>query len=223
MWRRSKPSMLSCRKIDDLSIVRQIEPDKKGQKISDFLIFFSDYGMNSGDYRASDYGKIPGKPATFRLFQKPATFAKMPATFQRLWRISGKILEFPEKSAENRFFRGKIGAKTEKWDIFPIFRKNRGRGRRILGPSIQRQYGRFGGCFPFPGIGVFLGQNVPRGRAAAPAPAGRRINPPQEYRPIKVKTGQAPRAAGPVLIRSPAAWRKKTMKKPGAAAPGYSL
>jgi len=128
--------MPSFRRIDDLSIIRQIEPDKKGQKISDFLMFFSDYGIVFGDYGASDYDPKPWNPATFRLFQKPATFANMPATFQRLWQNPGKILEFPEKSAENRFFRGKIGAKTKKWDIFPIFGENRGRGRRILGPSI---------------------------------------------------------------------------------------
>jgi hypothetical protein len=60
----------------------------------------------------------------------------MPATFQRLWQIPGKILEFPEKTAENRFFWEKMGQNPGKWDIFPIFGENRGRGRRILGPSI---------------------------------------------------------------------------------------
>lgn len=203
MWRRLKPSMPSFRRIDDLSIIRQIEPDKKGEEISDFLIFFSDYGMVSGDYRASDYGKNPGKPATFRLFQKPATFANMPATFQRLWGIPGKILEFPEKSAENRNFWEKMGQKSEKWGIFPKFPKFRGN----ISPGAGGFWGRFysapGACFgarfPSPGIGVFLGGTFTRGRAAAPAPPAVGSIRPQENRPTKSKNRPGTQAAGPVF------------------------
>ena len=72
----------------------------------------------------------------------PATFAKMPATFQRLWGISEKILEFPEKTAENRNFWEKMGQKSEKWDIFPIFGKNRTRAGGFWGRLYSAPNGR---------------------------------------------------------------------------------
>ena len=110
MWRRLKPSMPSCRKSERNPSFCKLEPDKKIeklQKISDFLA--SDY---------SDYG-----PKTQRLW--PATFANMPATFQRLSGVPGKILASPEKTAEKPQKWQKIGAKTEKWEKLPFFKRNR--------------------------------------------------------------------------------------------------
>ena len=151
MWRRLKPNMPSFRRIDNLFIVRQLEPDKKDEKMHKnqrlFDFCWRLLHIQPGDYGASDYGTKPWNPATFRLFQNPATFANMPATFQRLWQIPGKIPEFPEKSAENRNFWKKMGQNPEKWDIFPNFRGNRGG----FYPSFMARLGAAWGPLPFLG------------------------------------------------------------------------
>lgn len=68
-------------------------------------------------------------------FQGPATFANMPATFQRLSGNSRKNPGIPGKIGEKSKFLGKNGQKTGKMGYFPNFQEKSGMGPAVSGAA----------------------------------------------------------------------------------------
>lgn len=102
-------------------------------------------------------GHFPATMASDYDAKMLATFRKKPATFQRLWGIPKKIRKFPEKWEENRFFEGKKGAKTEKWEFLPFFKEKRARMQPFSGASVYPSRAARSASFVLSCIGIAAG------------------------------------------------------------------
>ena len=98
----------------------------KKKEILQILATFDGFpSATMGDFLAT-MGHFPATMASDYDAKMLATFANMPATFQRLWEIPRKICKFPKKWEENRFFEGKKRGKNRKMGIFSIFQGKTG-------------------------------------------------------------------------------------------------